>query len=286
MTVVTTRSAECLDCHTQIEQEKVGPIWLPLRCAACDEKIAAKARDLTKSFIDTKAEHVRRNALAGANVSPDVASGRLTLDNLAKLYAETRINGGVPVYRYTEIVTLVKDFVSIPTLLRSVGMKSILILEGDPGTGKTWLLEAAIGHVVRELCRSAVFVSPLELWAQIKGADDREKSEAQVMADLTNCAVLGIDDIARKTSPTEWEIAMLLQIIDTRYRQNRPTLISSNYDADGLFKLWSDGSDGRKTQNVRLLCDRLADKKAAITISLNGRSLRRERVGIDPKGVA
>lgn len=277
MTVATMRSAECLDCHAQIEQEMAGPIWLPLRCAACDDAIAAKGRELTQSFEQAEIEHNRRNAIANACISADVAKGRLTLEKLPALYAETRVNGGVPIYRYTEIVTLVKDFVSIPPLLRSAGMKSLLILEGDPGTGKTWLMEAAIGHVIRELNRTGVFTSPLSLWAQVKGADDREGSEVRVVADLTDCAVLGIDDIARKTSPTEWEVAMLLQVIDERYRLNRPTLISSNYDADGLFNLWSDGEDGRKTQNVRLLCDRLADKKAAITVSLNGRSLRRER---------
>lgn len=291
MTDTLTRRSECVDCHASIDQELVGEFWVPLRCHSCDLVMQRKATARTEFLEKAQTEHLRRNALSTANVRSEIADGRLTLDKLAALYTETRINGGVPIYRYTEIVSLVKDFVSVPPLLRGGGMASILILCGDPGTGKTWLLEAAIGYVARELCRTAIFTSPLKMWADIKAARGFDDvTEARTISDLTGCAVLGIDDIARKPSPTEWEVAMLLQVIDERYRMNRPTLISSNYDAIELFKLWSDQGDERKTKNVRLLCDRLSDRKAAISLSLNGRSLRREgvraEIGVDPKGAA
>lgn len=286
---VQTRQAECVDCHAPIVQERAGVYsWAPLRCPPCDVAMDAKARARTQFFKSAAVEHNLKNALSFANLRGEIAEGRLTLDRLPELYAETRIAGGVPIYRYTEIVNLVKDFVAVPPLLRGPHMASLLLLHGEPGTGKTWLLEAAIGYVVRELHRSGIFTSPLKMWADVKASADDYGivSEQRVVAELTNCAALGIDDIARKPSPTEWEMSMLLQVVDERYRQNRPTLITSNLDVSALFALWSDSGDSCRTRNVKLLCDRLSDKKAAISIAMSGKSLRREgRIELTDKDV-
>lgn len=287
--MTTTRTALCLDCKLDIEQQSYqapwdpdgDPRWKPTLCGICDEKREKAGQERSQYFLDCEREHIRRNLTAGANLSGETATCRRTLDSLPTLYAETRIQGGVHPDRYREIAQIVKDHVTVPPLLRTSGIASILYLHGEKGTGKTWLLEAAVGYVIRELGRGGVFTSPIKVWADIKagfsGDDDQAKSEARVISDLTGCALLAIDDIARKTTPTEWEMGILLQIIDERYRTNRPTLVSSNYSVPELFKLWSDTDDPRKTKNVELLCDRLSDKRAAISVLMSGKSLRREK---------
>jgi|GEM_PF-2561858 len=285
----STRTAPCLDCKAEIEQESYEvpwaedglPRWRPLWCDRCDVEREQAAKARTQFFIDSEREHIRRNLTAGANLSGETATGRRTLDTLPDLYAETRIRGGVDPERYREIAQIVKDFVNVPPLLRTSGIASILCLHGEKGTGKTWLLEAAVAYVIRELGRGAVFTSPIKLWSDIKAgfgdsADEKAQSEARVISDLAGCALLAIDDIARKTTPTEWEVSTLLQVVDERYRTNRPTLVSSNYSVKELFDLWSDVDDPRKTKNVELLCDRLSDKRAAISVLVSGKSLRRE----------
>lgn len=279
----------CLDCNAAVEQESYqapwdpdgDPRWKPMLCDLCDVKREDAGQQRSQFFLDSEREHIRRNLTAGANLSGETATGRRTLDNLPDLYAETRIQGGVHPERYREIAQIVKDHVTVPPLLRTSGIASILYLHGEKGTGKTWLLEAAVAYVIRKLARGAVFTSPIKLWADIKAGfgdnpDEKAQSEARVISDLTSCALLAIDDIARKTTPTEWEIGILLQIIDERYRANRATLVSSNYSVADLFKMWSDADDPRKTKNVELLADRLSDKRAAISVLMSGKSLRRE----------
>lgn len=287
-TAPATRLGPCLRCKVEIEQEAYEapwaddglPRWRPSLCDLCDAEVEEEGRKRLADFADAERQHLQRNHLASAGLGADTTSGRRTLDTLPDLYAETRIQGGVHPERYREIAQIVKDFITVPPLLRTSGIASILYLHGEKGTGKTWLLEAAVAYVIRDLGRGSVFTSPIKLWADIKAGfgdgDDQAKSEARVIADLSGCAVLAIDDIARKTSPTEWEVSMLLQVVDERYRLNRPTLVSSNYAVKDLFSLWSDVDDPRKTQNVELLADRLSDKRAAISVLMSGKSLRRE----------
>jgi DNA replication protein DnaC len=278
------------ECVTEIEQERDavleqtlgGEQWRPTLCASCDAMLEEFNKAKSQHFIRAGQDHLRRNHLAEANLNDEAATGRRTLDTLPDLYAETRIHGGVHPDRYREIAQIVKDHVSVPPLLRTSGIASILYLHGEKGTGKTWLLEAAVAYAIRELGRGAVFTSPIKVWADIKagfggeGKDAEARSEARVISDLSGCALLAIDDIARKTTPTEWEISILLQVVDERYRTNRATLVSSNYSVADLFALWSDANDPRKTKNVELLCDRLSDKRAAISVLMSGKSLRRE----------
>lgn len=285
------RQIEAISCDQQLEQETIEGAGVsyafPQRCPGCDAAVTAIGRAKVRYFAEAGErvmERERRTNLLGAGLREDVIDGRISIDRLADMYGATRVAGGVELDRYREIVALVKDFVSVPPLLRSTVPACIMLLHGNAklddvrmdgkGTGKTWLLEAAVAHAAMTLNRSAVFTSPFQMWADLKNHD---RVEADVLHGFYSVDVLGIDDLARKITPTEWEISILLQVIDERYRQHRATLLSSNYTVKGLFELWSDLNDPRKTRNVELLCDRLADRKASISIQMSGTSLRREK---------
>lgn len=107
-----------------------------------------------------------------------------------------------------------------------------LVLTGDTGTGKTHL---AVG-VLRELVRNgriryaddARFVPVPELLADIRacyrpgGPDERD-----IMDRYSRLKYLVLDDLgAEKTS--EWSISTLYLIIDRRYRDMRPTIVTTN----------------------------------------------------------
>jgi DNA replication protein DnaC len=278
-----TRTGACLngDCKKPIAQTRTDelPIWAPKYCSpGCSATVEQQARERNQFFAAAEESHRRRNAMADANLPDNVADGRLTLDRLPEVYAETRRNGGVSPERYREITTLVKDFVSMPPLIRAQAA-SILFIQGAEGTGKTWLLEAAVGHAVREMKKSATLISPMTTWADIKASskDDRDQTEAAQFSFLAGVDLLAIDDIARKPTPTEWEVSIILQIVDERYRLHRPTIVSCNYGVNELHDLWSDANDPRKSKTVKLLCDRLGDSRASISVRMDGRSLRREK---------
>lgn len=107
-----------------------------------------------------------------------------------------------------------------------------LVLTGDTGTGKTHL---AVG-VLRELVTNghihdaddARFVPVPELLADIRacyrpgGPDERD-----IMDRYSRLKYLVLDDLgAEKTS--EWSISTLYLIIDRRYRDMRPTIVTTN----------------------------------------------------------
>lgn len=280
-----TRLGTCLVCGVEIEQrDDLGTgLWLPKHCSeACDRITERKGEQRTEYFVEARRAHLQRNALAAANLRPEIAKGQLSLESLPRLYKEAWRGGGVDPARYEEIVGVVRDFVKVPALLRGAGVASVLYLWGDKGLGKTWICEAAVGYAVKEMREGAVFTSHEEMCAEVKRAyssapQDRDAVEVRIVEGFTDVPVLSIDDVGRKTSATEWELNLLLRVVDERIRMSRATLVSSNYSVKQLYELWSDADDARKTKLAELLCDRLSDQRRAISLRMSGTSLRREK---------
>ncbi len=285
------RIGRCEVCEKEIEQTRLHVIWLPFTCSEeCriirDAPIEESQKVRTESFEIASREHLLKNRLGSANLRSEMASGDYTLERLPALYRDRRVAGGVSNDRYEEIVTLIVDFVNVGPLARAAGVANILYLHGPKGTGKTMLLEAAVAHVVRERGEDATFTSHEDISAQVRRTFERDQTldvnqsnEALMVASFQDVALLAIDDVGRRLTPTEWELNLLLRVVDERYRLHRPTIISSNLSVKELFEQWSnvEGVDARGKRTVELLCDRLADAKQAISVKMTGSSLRRDR---------
>lgn len=104
-----------------------------------------------------------------------------------------------------------------------------LMLMGLPGTGKTHLACGIANYLIRETEFSAAYRTVGGMLIEIKASYDRnsERSEAQVMAALTLPSLLVLDEIGA-TKPSEFELATLFAVINSRYEQGKPTLIVSN----------------------------------------------------------
>jgi len=116
-----------------------------------------------------------------------------------------------------------------------------LILLGKPGTGKTHLATAIADHVIRNCVVSAAYRTVSGVLTYIKGSYDRDSdySEADAMSALAAPGLLIIDEVGA-TKPTEFEQAMLFQVINSRYEQMRPTIVISNLDPSGLPSVLGD----------------------------------------------
>lgn len=114
-----------------------------------------------------------------------------------------------------------------------------LCIYGPTGNGKSHLA-AALVHVALAKGRTAVFVEAPDLFARIKATYDDGSdgiSEAKIVHALSTCDLLVLDDAgAEKTS--EWVQEKLYQIINARYKNRLPLIITTNTkDMAGLEEI-------------------------------------------------
>jgi len=105
-----------------------------------------------------------------------------------------------------------------------------LLLEGQPGVGKTHLAVAVLKHVITTAGARGVFYDTRELLRVIRSTYDTSirATESDVLRPVVTADLLVLDDLgAEKTS--EWVEETMNLIVNTRYNERRLTLFTSNY---------------------------------------------------------
>ncbi|MGN0787094.1 MAG: ATP-binding protein [Christensenellales bacterium] len=147
-----------------------------------------------------------------------------------------------------------------------------LYLEGTYGTGKTHLA-VAIANQLMDAGIPIICKTSIELLGDIKKTfDETELSEYAILALYKDIDLLIIDDIGKEFC-TEWSVSMLYSIINARYEAERPIIITTNYNAEGLIKaLTPKGGDSTKAQAI---ISRL--KETCIVLTMNWEDYRSRR---------
>lgn len=111
-----------------------------------------------------------------------------------------------------------------------------LFIEGTPGTGKTHIA-AAISMELLKQGYSVIMQTQNEILATIKTAYDyySNESEEEIVRQYKRVSLLVIDDVG-KYPATIWGMATLYDIINYRYEEQLPTIITTNYNEDDLIK--------------------------------------------------
>ena len=148
--------------------------------------------------------------------------------------------------------------------------KNSLMLAGGCGTGKTHLA-AAIANALLAKMVPVVFTTPNDLTAAVRSSFDTGKDEAAVVRLYQDAPLLVLDDLG-KDQPTQWSVALLYRILNARYENDAPVLVTTNYDAAGLVKrLTPPGGDD---VTGRAIVDRLTEM--CYYIPMTGKSHRQQ----------
>ena len=109
-----------------------------------------------------------------------------------------------------------------------------LLLYGRAGNGKTYL-SFAIANALYKQGKAVMAISISKLLAIIKDSFDKhgDFGETDVLNTVRDAGLLVLDDMGVEYK-TAWAYEKLYAIIDTRYRANKPTIITTNLSLDAL----------------------------------------------------
>lgn len=139
-----------------------------------------------------------------------------------------------------------------------------LYIEGTFGTGKTHLAAAIAMHLI-ERERRVIFRTADDLFREIKETFDKDDgSERKVLERYKTCDLLIIDDLGKEQA-TDWTTSQLYAIINDRYENQKPVIITTNFNEDGLIAMESPRNVGE--HRIRAILSRLHETTTAMTMT-------------------
>lgn len=150
-----------------------------------------------------------------------------------------------------------------------------IYFEGSCGVGKTHLAVAIALQLIGE-GYPVIFRTFGELLSELRKTYNPKSTvmEEQILSVFLSADLLIIDDLG-KEKPSEWTLDRLYYIINDRYENMKPTIITANYSREDLIKrLNPKGGDGKTAEAV---ISRLQETTTAITMT--GEDWRTKRPG-------
>lgn len=146
---------------------------------------------------------------------------------------------------------------NIPTMFKDVDINSIrieknkkiienynkggLYLRGNTGVGKTHIAVCIMKRLIEQSI-PAVFISIPELLLEIRDTfkGNNESSELQIIDEYGYTKKTVVFDDIGSEKVSDWSLQTLYLIIDRRYREILPTIVTSNLSLDELSEKLSD----------------------------------------------
>ena len=118
------------------------------------------------------------------------------------------------------------------------GGRGLILYSGGPGNGKTHLAGAIMHEAIERHLSSSLFVRGADMVADVQNAKWGRKSEFSVKT-YQNVDLLVIDDLA-KEGVTAATAKVYWLIVDYRVLNNKPIIITTNFDDQGLLSACED----------------------------------------------
>ena len=138
-----------------------------------------------------------------------------------------------------------------------------LLLIGSIGVGKTHLAVGIIKELILSKGISCLFYDYRELLKQIQNSynDSVKATELEVLRPVFETEVLVLDELGA-VKPTEWVWDTVSLILNTRYNDNRTTIITTNYADDAARETVGSSEFSRAQRSARgeTLGDRIGER--------------------------
>lgn len=172
-----------------------------------------------------------------------------TMKELAERYAKALIEG--------IRAAAAKDGETVRQGETRGGRMPWLYLGGNPGSGKTHLCTAVCGELLKARI-PVVYMQwsreARELKSVVNEPEYRDRIDRFIRAE-----VLYIDDLFKQRqqrfcTPTDADIRLAFELINARYLENRPTLISGEWELEGELVPVDEGTFSRVVERCRGYC--------------------------------
>src|SRR5271157_5417808 len=216
---------------------------------------------------------------SGWKVVPGVPDGGVT-----RCDCQLRARGGALIaaaripkrYEHCELSNFTTDF---PGADRSIALAQIsasrfvqefdprdgkgLLLVGGIGTGKTHLAVGILKELIIARGSACLFCDYRELLKQIQNCynDSVQATELQVLRPVFEAEVLALDELGA-VKPSEWVWDTVSLILNTRYNDNRTTIITTNFADEPAASVTrsSSLSPARAAAREETLGDRIGER--------------------------
>jgi len=208
------------------------------------------------------------------------ARGRASTEAEAKAMVAAENAAKARALRETGIPAKDQERISVGTLEQTPATDAIgsgadlICLSGNPGCGKTTAAAAWLWQYLQRAdswrpdrrmlgTPSVLPVAPLPIFLKSARLSRWERYDVKEMDRLLQSARLVIDDLGVEFQDSKGNfMAILDEVIDTRYDESRPTVITTNLDADAF-----------KSRYGERIADRI--RESGKFVSLGNASLRR-----------
>lgn len=127
---------------------------------------------------------------------------------------------------------------------------------GAQGAGKTWMAcRIAKGWLYRGM-GDARFVSSVNLLTEIGSTYGGNGNEGLVLSKYMFCDLLVVDDLGKEV-PSQWSLSKLFEVFDSRYANNRPTIVTTQFDSASLARRMANSGD---TETAMAIVSRFREK--------------------------
>lgn len=133
---------------------------------------------------------------------------------------------------------------------------------GPVGTGKTHLA-SAVARLAVDAGMGVRFTDTLGILAALKATYGGEGSEDAVLGRLSRVGLLVVDDLG-KEAPTDWTLAQLFRIVDDRYANLRPVVVTTQFGRSDLIRRLARNGD---SETAVAIVSRLAEMCPKVELS-------------------